>query len=138
VVVTLVTVVELVDYGVGLATQQTARKITTGIFLSIRIEWHPNGFIVFRLDEAQDGTFTGSHRVHIWPGKIVRRALPRHPTIHSHDGEMQYQGSPGRFLCPGISTPQWILNGRRKWSERTIPRSSPWVQSSLYPIDGVP
>ncbi|GAA2160967.1 hypothetical protein FHX52_3222 [Humibacillus xanthopallidus] len=51
--------------------------------------WHPNGFIVFRLGDVRDGVFTGSHRVHIWPGEIARRDLPGHPTIHSHDWELQ-------------------------------------------------
>jgi len=54
-----------------------------------KARWHPNGFVVFRLGEVYGGAFAGSHRVHIWPGEIARRALPGHPTIHSHDWELQ-------------------------------------------------
>ena len=51
--------------------------------------WHPNGFVVFRLGEVVDGRFGGSHRLHVWPGGIPRQSLPGHPTIHSHDWELQ-------------------------------------------------
>ena len=51
------------------AVQRALDSVSSG-------KWHPNGFIVFRLGEVQDDTFTGSHRVHIWPGGIARRGLP--------------------------------------------------------------
>lgn len=59
--------------------------------------WHPNGFMVFRLDEVSEGDLRGSRRVHIWPGGVERKEMPGHPTIHSHDWELQSLVLAGKY-----------------------------------------
>lgn len=63
--------------------------------------WHPNGFIVFRLGDVtyqpDDTTYSGSHRIHIWPAEITRRSVPGHPRIHSHDWELMSLSLTGEY-----------------------------------------
>ena len=60
--------------------------------------WHPTGFIVFRLGEVRGDGYEGSHRVHVWPGGIERRLMAGHPSIHSHDWELQSLALSGEYV----------------------------------------
>ncbi len=50
-----------------------------------------------RLGDVKSGGCQGSHRIHIWPGAIKRHEMSGHPTIHSHDWELQSLVLGGRY-----------------------------------------